>query len=175
MRRVRAGSPDAVQDLFVRYSDDVRRVVRSRLHRRLRSRYDSLDFVQSVWASFLQIPADRYTFDSPDDLVGFLARVAYNKVVEVFRQHFQAKRDVSREEGVAEADEVRDPRPTPSQVLIAEEHWERLLRNQPPHYRHILELLRQGYSHVEIADRLGLNPKLIQRLLHKLTQRVARP
>ena len=36
MRRVRAGSQEAAGEMFERYSHYIRRVVRSRLHRRLR-------------------------------------------------------------------------------------------------------------------------------------------
>jgi RNA polymerase sigma-70 factor (ECF subfamily) len=183
MRRVRAGCPDAVRVLFERYSDHIRRLVRRRLHRRLRSQYDSLDFVQSVWASFIQIPAERYHFDAPDDLVGYLARVAYHKVVDAFRDRIAAaKRDANREvsleqsAGQPEGDPlpVRAPEPTPSQVAIAGERWERLREALPPRYRQALELLRQGYTQLEVADRLRLNPKLVHRLVQKLTRLVER-
>src|SRR3954451_7111593 len=99
MERVRAGSPEAAREVFELYSGHVRRVVRRQLHQRLRSQYDSLDLLQAVWASFFQVPVERYTFASPDDLIPFLSRLAYNKVVEVFRRHFQTgQRNLNREQ-----------------------------------------------------------------------------
>jgi hypothetical protein len=61
--------------------------------------------------------------------------------------------------------------PTPSQVAIANEHWERLLEGQPEKCRLKLEMLREGHSRAEIAERTGLHPKVIQRWLRKMAQR----
>ena len=52
MERVRAGSQRAVRALLERYKQPIFRAIRRRLHKELRSRYDSEDFVQSVWSSF---------------------------------------------------------------------------------------------------------------------------
>jgi RNA polymerase sigma factor (sigma-70 family) len=174
MERMRSGCPDAARELFDRYSPYIRKAVRRLLHQRLRTQYDSLDFTQAVWLSFFTVPRDRYTFDTPDDLIGFLARVACNKVTEVFRQRLQTdKHNLNREVPLGEDDRERpaEPsarQPTPSQVAMANERWERLLAGQPDHFRRVLELRRQGHTHREIARKLGVHAKVIQRLLRKL-------
>ncbi len=176
MRRVRAGDPDAAREMYERYSDDIRRAVRHRLHRRLRTQFDSLDFVHSVWASFLQIPPDRCTFENQDDLLGYLSRIAYNKVIDGYRRRMQASRhDVRREvplETAEAAVPLPAPDPRPSQVCIAEEQWARLIAEQEPQFRRILELRRLGHSLEEISDLMKLNVKFIQRFLQKLSKRV---
>ncbi len=53
MYRVQEGSEDAAWELVQRYGGYVRRAVRRVLDRRLRPKFDSLDFVQLVWQSFL--------------------------------------------------------------------------------------------------------------------------
>jgi RNA polymerase sigma-70 factor (ECF subfamily) len=177
LRRMRAGCPDAAQELFARYHRVLRVVVRRRLHRRLRTLYDSLDFVQSVWASFLQAPPAAQHLQTPRRLEAYLTRIAANKVIEVYRQRMQTgRRDMTREEGLDNLREVStaDPRaPTGSQLAIAEEHWELLRKGQTPQICELLELLRQGHTHAEVARRLQLHPKMIQRLLHKLRQRLS--
>jgi RNA polymerase sigma-70 factor (ECF subfamily) len=179
MQRVRTGCPDAARRVFDDYGGHVLRVVRRRLHERLRSQFDSLDFSQDVWASFFAVPPDRFTFDSPGELVRFLCRMAHHKVVEVFRQRFRGHKhqlDAERPLGATTAGgppldpPVADP--TPSQCAIANEHWERMLAGQPDDFRRVLELLRQGHTQKEIAQRLALHPKRIQRLLSQLTRRV---
>jgi RNA polymerase sigma-70 factor (ECF subfamily) len=174
MERVRAGSHDAARELYDRYSDAIRRVVRRRLHQRLRPHYDSLDFLQDVWASFFVAPEEVFTFEDPDSLIRCLAGIAYRKVALAFRRRFQtAKRDVNREQPL-DGGRAADPPtrgPTPSQVAMANERWERLLAGQSESCRVMLEMLRQGHSHTEIAARTGLHPKMIQRLLHKMSQR----
>jgi RNA polymerase sigma factor (sigma-70 family) len=138
-----------------------------------------------VWASFFQIPPEQYTFATPDDLIAFLSRIALNKVVDETRKRLQThKRDVNREQSLdvpppAEGEEFpADPpgrQPTPSQIAIAEEHWVQMLEGQGPRDRRVLELLRQGYTHREIADKVGTHPKVIQRLLKKLLERLDLP
>jgi RNA polymerase sigma-70 factor (ECF subfamily) len=178
MERVRAGCPRAAREVVDRYGDHLRRIVRRRLNQRLRTQYDSLDFLQDVWASVFTGPARWRSFATPADLLRFLARLASNKVVEAARRRLKTqkhdlKRERSLEHAVGDAASAApiDPaarQPTPSQVVMAAERWEGLLRGQPARYRHALELLRQGHTHTEVAEQLGFHPKLIQRLLRKL-------
>jgi RNA polymerase sigma-70 factor (ECF subfamily) len=183
MRRVRDGCPDAAREVFDRFNPHVQRVVRRHLARRLRQQYDSHDFLQAVWASFFTTPAERYSFDKPDDLVNFLARIAANKVIEAFRCQVQTlKNDITRNVPIgplsaseaaagpaAVAAEPPGREPSPSQLAIAGERWEHLLRDQPPRARRVLELLRDGHTFREIAEQTGVHPKVIQRLLRKLS------
>jgi RNA polymerase sigma factor (sigma-70 family) len=184
MARIRAGCPEAAQEVFERYNHHVQRVVRRTLGQRLRRQYDSADFAQSTWASFFLTAPEHYTFRTPEALVGFLARVAYNKVVEANRHRLDtAKHDLQRElslHEVAAAEGERLPAlvgrtPTPSQVAVAAESFEQLVDGQPPEFRRALEMLRQGHSQAEVAKVLGIHPKLLQRVLQKLRKRVNKP
>ena len=53
--------------------------------------------------------------------------------------------------------------------------WASLLEGQPPEFRTALEMLRQGHTQREICETLGLNPKLIQRLLQRLSRKLETP
>jgi RNA polymerase sigma-70 factor (ECF subfamily) len=178
MERVRQGCPEAIREMLHRYGGHIRAVVRRQLHQRLRPQFDSLDFQQDVWASFFSGDLDRYHFNRPEALVRYLSKIAYNKVVEVFRQKLQTDmHDVNRERSLDElhfdevASQVTARHPSPSQVAMANEKWQRLLQRQPEHHRRMLELLRQGYTHVEIAHKLHVDPKMVQRFLHSLKER----
>jgi RNA polymerase sigma factor (sigma-70 family) len=181
MDRVRAGCPDAAEELFESYGDAVRRVVRRWLQQPMRRQYDSVDFEQSVWASFFQGTADRYSFLTPKDLVDFLSRVAYNKVMDATRERLGSRRDLRREEcslneplGPGDPDPLVNhlpaPTHTPSQHVMADERWLKLTSNLPPGHVRILELLLAGHTQVEIAERLGCDPKMIRRLLVRLNE-----
>jgi RNA polymerase sigma factor (sigma-70 family) len=181
MRRVREGDAQAAQEVFERYNHHVRLVVRRALHQRLRRQYDSTDFAQSVWASFFQEPPGRYTFTSPEALISFLSRVAYNKVVTAARHRIgAAKNDVRREqpldtsspEETGRMPDVAGDTPTPSQEVMAEECWVQMVEGLPPSYRRALEMLRDGHSHREVAAVLGVHPKMLQRILTKLRGQV---
>jgi RNA polymerase sigma factor (sigma-70 family) len=170
MERARTGSPEAAREVFDKYSPHIARVVRRWLHQRLRPVYDSDDFLQAVWASFFAVRPEDYLFDSPDSLIAFLSQVAYNKVVEVFRTRVQtAKRDMAREvplDDLSREQPVRQP--TPSQEAIANERWQQMVDGLQPQARRALEMLRQGHTYQEVAGVVGLHPKALQRLLHKL-------
>src|SRR5262245_41197954 len=66
LERIRAGDEVAARELLARYEAQVRLVVRRQLPKLLRSRFDSLDFLQSVWASFFRrMTAGHERFEDP--------------------------------------------------------------------------------------------------------------
>jgi len=171
---LRAGDPSAGDALCRQFAPVIRATVRRQLHPRLRDRFDSLDFVQDVWASFLAIPADRYAFESPEALLAFLTKVAHHKVVNVVRQRFGRGKDaISREERVekgagAERDPILSSLPTPSQWAVAGEEWQRILRRFPVGHRVIVERLREGYSHEDIARMANVSMSTVSRVVRRL-------
>lgn len=175
LERVRGGGRDAAAELVARYGDHIIRVVRRRLHKRLRPKFDSIDFQQDVWASFFTNPVQ--PFADPDALGKYLAKVAKNKVLMAVRQRLRLQKyNVEREnslEGSAacQAAGVAAPDPTPSQLAVADETWDQLVRGQPARYRRILTLLRQGLTHRQIAEALGIHEKMVQRVVHRLVPR----
>jgi RNA polymerase sigma factor (sigma-70 family) len=165
MARLRAGSDEAAREFLGRYGPHILRVVRRRLHRGLRQRYDSRDFVQSVWADFLAQPAEQSAFDGPDQLAAYLAKMAAHKIISAARRNREPALDGCL--GVP-AEEVFDRAPTPSQAAIARERWHRLQQATTAPGRRILELLRQGVTREEIARRLGIHERTIRRLIRNL-------
>jgi RNA polymerase sigma factor (sigma-70 family) len=185
MAQVRAGSQEAARELFLRYSDPVRRVVRRWIEERMRRTHDSADFEQAVWASFFLTSADRYSFAHPEELIAFLSRVAYNKIRDAARQAKAVRHGGETEEQSLDgprgphdarplANDLAGPMHTPSKYVIADEQWQSLTRNLPPGHVRILELMREGHTQTEIAARLGRDRKAIQRLLDHL-QEIAFP
>lgn len=167
MERARAGSGDAAQELMGRYGPDVLRAVRRRLHKRLRSKYDSADLAQEVWASFFRGPLGRFHFATSTDLKRFLARMAGNKTADLFRAHRCIKR---RREHALDSHtvrhEVRDlagDLSSPSQALRDEEQWQQVCGRQSERVQRILLLLRQGKTYQEIARDLGMADRSVRR------------
>lgn len=168
---LRAGDPIASGEFYRRFEPFVRAAVRRRLSDRLRSKFDSLDFVQDVWASFLALPPEQHVFASVRELVGFLTKVASNKVVEVFRQRCETeKHDVSREQPftLRTVDEPPSTHATPSQWAIAGEQWEQLLNSVPPGYRAIVERLREGHDNEDIARMTNVSLSTVNRVIRRL-------
>jgi RNA polymerase sigma factor (sigma-70 family) len=176
MERVRAHSDGAIRELIDRYGEHILRVIRRRLNRRLRAKYDSNDFMQAVWASFFALPPEKYHFERPEDLVTFFAALAHNKVVDVVRDRLlRPTHNVNRERSMDEAvdspeEDLVSREPLPQEIAIAREEWQRLLEGQPSRYQQILKLLREGRSREEIAAELRIHEKTVERVLRKLEQ-----
>lgn len=85
--RIQQGEEEAARELLRTYESEVRLVVRRQLPRLLRSRFDSIDFLQSVWGSFFRrVRSGPSEFEEPRHLVAFLARAAKNKVIDEYRR-----------------------------------------------------------------------------------------
>jgi len=170
MEQVRAGSDAAAHELVEVYGPYILRVVRRRLHQHLRSKFDSTDFVQAVWASFFAIPHEDRQFDRAETLVAFLAAVARNKVIEAVRQRFQAHEYPLQEpDQPGQADPLRGRQPTPSEVAIAREEWDRLWNSPDDQEQLIVRSRWKGGTVRAIAARLGVSERTIRRILGKFT------
>jgi RNA polymerase sigma-70 factor (ECF subfamily) len=175
LARVKDGDEDAARELLTRYEAKVRLVVRRQLPRLLRSRFDSIDFLQSVWGSFFhRIRTGPNDLSQEQSLITFLAWAARNKVIDEYRRSATQKQDIRREEsietskhgetGLAGGD-------TPSQLVQARETYTRLRDLLPEDRRVILDLKTAGYSSREIGERLGLSERTVQRVLEDLKSR----
>ena len=180
LARIREGDQDAARDLLHRYEAEVRLVVRRQLPRLLRSRFDSLDFLQSVWGSFFRRvrgDAGPMDFDDSRHLVAFLARAAKNKVIDEYRRAASRKQDMHREEPLwADGDRPRDlagDGDTASQLFEAREAFDRLQDLLPADRRDVLEHKARGLSSREIGEQLGVSERTVQRVLEDLRRRAA--
>jgi RNA polymerase sigma factor (sigma-70 family) len=171
MRRVREGSQEALFELVRDYEHHILHAVRRRLSRRMRSKFDSRDFQQAVWASFFAHGSRVGKFSTPEQLVAFLAGMARHKVITEFRRRLVGmKHNINLERPIdaVPAEVLVADQPTPSEVLIADEQLMKLLHNRPMHYRQMIVLRHQGYSHKEIAERVGVDEKTVRRVFYKL-------
>jgi RNA polymerase sigma factor (sigma-70 family) len=166
---LRAGDSAAVAEIERRFGPFLRAAVRRRLSHRLRSRFDSLDMVQDVWASFLAMPAERLTFQSPEALLAFLSQVAYNRTIDVFRERCETRRELEVTRPDA-GDKVPDPAGTPSMRLSAGEEWERIIGQFPAGHRVILRRLQEGYDIEEIARMASVSVSTVNRVVRRLKE-----
>ena len=173
MGRVQEGSQDAAWELVDRYGDAIRRAVRRALNARLRSKFDSLDFVQLVWCSFFKAREEAVRFSRPEQLAAFLAAMARNKVgMEVRRRLMSQKRNVNREQTLstlpATVDPPADRDANPVDAAIAREQWNRLVAQQPDRNRQIISLRLQGLTERDIAESLNIAECTVRRFLKRL-------
>jgi RNA polymerase sigma-70 factor (ECF subfamily) len=175
LARIKSGDDEAARELLTRYEPKIRLVVRRQLPRLLRSRFDSIDFLQSVWGSFFhRIRTGPNDLDEEQNLITFLAWAARNKVIDEYRRAATQKHDIKREErlDMGRDIEVRlASGDTPSQLAQARETYDRLRELLPADRKVILELKAAGYSCREIGDRLRMSERTVQRVLESLKGR----
>jgi RNA polymerase sigma factor (sigma-70 family) len=163
-RRREAG---AFAALVARYLPLVKAVVRRQLSARLRSRFDSHDFAQDVWASFFQITLDRLDVPTEQALIAYLAKMAEVKVAEEGRHQYTRKGDIRRDLSLADVPEPAVAA-TPSQEVTAGDRWRQLTAALTPREREMLDMIRDGHTQEAVAARFQLTVKTVQRLLQKV-------
>ncbi len=169
LTRIRAGDEDAARELLVHFEPHVRRVVRRRLPSMLRSKFDSLDFVQSVWGDFFaRLNRGQIDFDTEAQLAKFLAVVARSKVANETRRRAALKFDVRKEvdlgTGVIKVP-GKNQDPTPSQNYAAHERLALILSGRPQVHKKVLEMRSEGFTFHEIADQLEIDERTARRIV----------
>lgn len=173
IERVCAGSDEATLELIETYGPHIQRVVRRRLNQKIRSKFDSLDFVQMVWASFFAEREKMAAFSEPDDLIRYLATLAQRKLIQESRRRLTGqKHNVGRERALIEEmeDETTYVRKsdTPSQIVMAKDRLEVMMRERSERDCQVVELRMAGLTFVEIATKLGIHERTAREVIEKL-------
>jgi RNA polymerase sigma factor (sigma-70 family) len=177
---LRSGDSRAVTAVFRCYSDWLRKIIRRSIHRRVRQRYDSSDFVQSTWASMLSQRERLPELADADELGRYLVRIAFRKVHDANREAIQTKkRDMRRECALADLERGESARtavgdrhqPRPSEIYCVRERIERLasmLAAFPHWMRDVPQRRACGESLKQIAISVGVDERTVRRKLTKL-------
>src|SRR3954454_4825824 len=116
------GEESAAERVFRDYEPLLRAMVRRRLTPMLRTKFDSVDVVQSVWADVLErYRLEGWRFKERDHLRAFLSRVAFN---HFFHQSRRIAHTIGRKPPAPGGEPIALPasnQPRPSQVVQADE------------------------------------------------------
>jgi RNA polymerase sigma factor (sigma-70 family) len=175
LEKLMSGDAQAAERVFLAYEPYLRMVVRRHLSPALRTKFDSVDIVQSVWADLLRgFREASWRFADAAHLRAFLARLTRHRFIDRMRQH---RRAVEREQSLTLSDweqtlPAKDAQP--NDVAEAEELWQEMLELCPPEHRELLRLKRDGALTSEVAARAGLHEGSVRRILCDLSRRLAR-
>lgn len=122
------------------------------------------DVAQRTYLQLLQHP-------NPDEIrdpQAYLFRTASNLAIDYIRERQVRTRDVEPD---AELDAIASPAPEPEAVLDGElslKHFLSVLDGLPPACQHAFLLNRvDGLTHAQIAQRLGISKKTVERYIIK--------
>lgn len=155
--------------------------VRVHVDATVRAHESCSDIVQSVCREVLA-NRDRITFQGDEAFRAWLFTWALNKIRDRQCHWLAQKRDVRREQPVADGS-VHDALvhyqtfATPSREAMLHEQVERIeaaFDRLPPQYREVISLARiAGLSHAEIAAQLGSTPGAVRTQLNRALVRLA--
>src|SRR5262245_16759007 len=177
LTRARQGDQAALADIARRYEPQLRLVAHVLLGPALRPYLDTLDLVQSVHKSLLLgLRHDKFDVSTPENLVALALTMVRRKAARHWR-HLQRQQ---RLEGRPSPD--RDaahplttlPSPEPDPTLRAEQNdlLAYAYRYLDQWEQHIVGLRLQGYSQVEIARQLGVDPDVFRSYWSRASQRL---
>jgi RNA polymerase sigma-70 factor (ECF subfamily) len=174
LEKLTSGDPQAAEEVFRTYEPYLRVVVRRQLPGPLRAKFDSVDILQSVWADLLHgFREAGWRFASTAQLRAFLVKVTRHRLIDRRRRHDTARAREQPLEGNDLDGLVGSREPRPSEVVQADDLWERMLALCPPAHHELLRLRRQGLPLAEIAARTGLHEGSIRRILRQLARELA--
>ncbi|MDX2036752.1 MAG: sigma-70 family RNA polymerase sigma factor [Isosphaeraceae bacterium] len=172
--RLNEGDGSAAEQIFLAIEPSLRIVIRRGIGRRLRSKIDSGDVVQSVFADFLEcVRRGGYRFDARPQVRAFLQRIAWRRLSDQARKH---RTSLDRESSLDSLDAASTPvdsQPRPSEEACGRELWERALAACSPKHREVLRLRREGLKIAEIAAAVGMHEGSVRRIVYDLARRLS--
>jgi RNA polymerase sigma factor (sigma-70 family) len=178
MAEVAAGSEDAAWQLAETYTPHIISAVRRSLSPKLRQKVDSLDFAQTLWASLLLRPSNLTRLKTPNELIAFLVAATRKKVCEKARRFKAQKCDIGREESLDQRSAVVSRvshdkalyarEPSPSAMVRVRDRWHNILEKASKQDREIVRLRLEGYTFMEIGERLQIYEQTARRAVRRL-------
>ena len=176
LTRLRAGEPDAE----VRFRDFVARLlatIRRRLDRRLASRVDPEDVLQSALRSFFRRQREApQEVANWEDLLAIALTIAHRKCLRQHEHHFAGRRDIRRENGgqhsVSGGRAAVSREPGPVDAAVVNEITARLFDGLSDRERQVLALSISGHSVAEISRQLHRTERTVRRLLARVRHRL---
>ena len=174
IERLNNGETEAVEHVLTAYEPYLRIAVRRRIGQQLRSKVDSVDIVQSVFANVLGgFRGANWRFSGRPQVYAFLRRLAWRRLADRYREQGKG---LVREQSLDDTAPRNLPQavsPRPSEVAQGREFWERVLQACPPAHREVVRLRVSGLRMAEIAERTGLHEGSVRRILYDLARRLS--
>jgi len=174
-----AGDESALDRLCSVYGERVRRIVRMRMGKELRSKMESMDLVQDAFISALR-SLENFAYKNEGDFLRWMSTIAENRLRDHVEKLHTNKRDIRKEiplnnNGESQDGVVRTLGPaaltTPSMIMSKREDLDKLERaidKLKPEFREVIVLAKiEGLSNIDIGKKLGKKPHAVCMLLSR--------
>lgn len=169
MAKLRGGDPDAAAEIVRRFVRRLTALASKQFEAGLRDRADPEGVVQSVYRSFFA-----RDLRAPFDLDGWERLWALLAVITVRKCSRRRKKWRDRPAAEDEWAEAIDRGPTPIEAAELTELVARIFRELDRDDRDAAEMILQGFTAVDIAERCGCSERTVRRLRDRIRSIVER-
>jgi RNA polymerase sigma-70 factor (ECF subfamily) len=148
IKKIKNGEIDHFSTLVKQYESQIYQYVRARLFQKL----DADDLVQNTFVSFYKVIS---RFDETKPVLPYLFQITKNELKMYYRSH---KETVSLEDSLEMKTEQAD---------FYAEDYSRVLEKLSDEQREILQLLEEGYSYEEIAQKYNRPINTIRTIIRR--------
>lgn len=159
---LRTGDLQALATIWDSFGPDLRRRARTRLRQfGLLGHTEAMDICNAVLLELIR--QSDFPINSPEDLMKYIRRAIDNQVRDEFRLLTRQRRDVRRREGLpVENFQLSLQNSSPSQVMIRNEIFDRIIRFLGHGGEQLLNMVLQEFSWQEIGRELNANPDALR-------------
>jgi len=183
IRRIRTGDEEAAQLLWDRYAEDIVEVAKRSMKGASRRVEDEEDVAMIAFRSFLAgVTAGRFPeLDRREQLWRLLLVITTRKAAAIIEKASRQKRGsgqvrgdsamIEYEESALDGfDQLESEKPTPLFAAAIADEARRLLASLDETSQKIAALKMEGYTHDEVADKLGVNTRTVERRLRAIRE-----
>jgi RNA polymerase sigma-70 factor (ECF subfamily) len=185
MTRLRSGDESVATEVFHRFARRLIGLARRKLDLLPAAKVDPESVVQSAFRSFFVRNAEgQFDLDDWGSLWSLLAQITLRKCghkIEYFhadRRNFQREAapptvSAGSDDSIHACEAIaRDP--TPDEAAILSETVEQMLQGLKERERDIVLLKLQGFSMIEISEKVECSERTVERVLKRIRERLAR-
>jgi RNA polymerase sigma-70 factor (ECF subfamily) len=175
--RLRAGQGDAAATIVRQYGRRLEALARIQLGHGILRKEDPQDVLQSVFKSFFRrVAGGQFCLENRQDLWTLLLTLTLHKCRHRVEYYTAQRRDIRRElpdlDGADVIWNMLAREPTPMDAAILTETVQRLLDSLTEQQRPIVALSLEGGTVVQIARRLNVTQRTVQRVLKGVRERL---
>jgi RNA polymerase sigma-70 factor (ECF subfamily) len=169
LARFQAGEDDAATALYTRYAERLIELANRSAGDDLSTRVDAEDIVQSVFRTFFRRVSDgHYLIPEGEELWKLLLVIALNKVRMIAGHHRAAKRDVAHTRSMG----ARDIETSTDTTEVLRMTIDDVLATLPEQHRQVIHARIDGYEIAEIAERVAISRRSVERILQSFRKRL---
>jgi RNA polymerase sigma-70 factor (ECF subfamily) len=167
--RFQAGEDDAATALYTRYAERLIELANRSAGDDLSTRVDAEDIVQSVFRTFFRRVSDgHYLIPEGEELWKLLLVIALNKVRMTAGHHRAAKRDVAHTRSMGD----RNIETSADTTDVLRMTIDDVLATLPEQHRQVVHARIDGYEIAEIAERVTISRRSVERILQSFRKRL---